>query len=667
LPTARRDHGGTTKVPGYQFESHRRQFRSNRSAAVNLVRFVALRVPSWAFALALLFPAGRALASWAPNGNQINPTVVPDAGAPVPLSLAPDGRGGVFLASGYDTQARLTHILDTGALAPGWSGDNGFFYFDGGYWPVVPDAVPDGDGGVFIISSDLVCFGHAHCAGNATLLRAHHVDFDRSTEGWNREGIFLGSGTERSWDRRQAVSIASEAGSVITTWADPVGDFHYLTYGGVLRAQRVDITGALPWGPNGVVVRDTLLRLFNQTMAPDGMGGAFVFWQDDRLPGIYGQHIAADGRALWTTGGIPIALEPMTGPGPPVAVPDGAHGAIVAWSGASGSLSGVFAARVTPEGLVPSPHGQQVFAAGASHVDGLRIVPAEPGGVTLAWRSLLPEAPDRILAQQLDHAARPRWSPSGVVVCEAQGTRDHMAIASDLQGGAYIAWIDNRPGFSVYGMHLDQLGRRVLGWSRDGEPICARIPLTTSAGGTASVSELVLTTIVKPAQGARNLAAVSSRFDRDPSLGNSLQASAMVVWADDRTQYSGGDWTYASPFAMLLTPHGPATAPVVLSTAPISVNPPVYSQTPASSHRLSLSMSSTGAQTVNLRLDGESPALLEVFDVGGRRVWSREVGGLGPGQHEIHLGDGEAFPSGVYMARLTQGSHDVRAHVAVIH
>src|SRR5262249_15128039 len=153
--------------------------------------------------------------SWLPNGNQINPTVVPDGGASVPLSLAPDGRGGAFLASGYDLQARLTHFMDTGALAPGWSGDNGFYYFDGGYLPVVHVAVPDGDGGVFVISSDLVCFGHAHCAGNGTLLRAHHVDFDRSTAGWDREGIFLGSGDERNWDRRQAVSIASEPGSVI--------------------------------------------------------------------------------------------------------------------------------------------------------------------------------------------------------------------------------------------------------------------------------------------------------------------------------------------------------------------------------------------------------------------------------------------------------------------
>jgi len=74
------------------------------------------------------------------------------------------------------------------------------------------------------------------------------------------------------------------------------------------------MAGALPWGSNGVVVRDTLLRLFNQTMASDGMGGAYVFWQDDRSPGIYGQHIVADGRALWTTDGIPIALDPGVDP-----------------------------------------------------------------------------------------------------------------------------------------------------------------------------------------------------------------------------------------------------------------------------------------------------------------------------------------------------------------
>src|SRR5262249_48649541 len=159
----------------------------------------------------------------------------------------------------------------------------------------------------------------------------------------------------------------------------------------------------------GFVVRSALLRPFNQTMAPDGTGGAYVFWQDDRSPGIYGQHIAADGRALWTADGIPIPLTRMDELGPPVAVSDGSRGAIVAWSGKSGVQSGVFATRVTPLGVLPSRRGQLVFRAPTSEVDGLRIAPSEPGGSILAWRSLQSGASVRILAQRLDRENRPRW------------------------------------------------------------------------------------------------------------------------------------------------------------------------------------------------------------------------------------------------------------------
>src|SRR5207249_4420551 len=85
------------------------------------------------------------------------------------------------------------------------------------------------------------------------------------------------------------------------------------------------------------------------------------------------------------------------------------------------------------------------------------------------------------------------------------------------------------------------------------------------------------------------------------------QASAMVVWTDNRTKF-GIDFTYESVFAMLLTPHGPAAAPSATSLAPIIVNRPAYSQTPAGSPRLSLSIGSAGAQTVNLSLQDASPA-----------------------------------------------------------
>jgi hypothetical protein len=514
--------------------------------------------------------------------------------------------------------------------------------------------VSDDAGGAFVVSSDLVCFGHAHCAGNSTDLRAHHVTPSGTIGGWPDEGVPLGSGVERSFDRRQGVSISNGFGSVLTTWADPVGDYHYLSYGGDLRAQRVDVTGALPWGPNGVLIRSTLFQLFNQTMAPDGDGGSYVFWQDDRSPGIYGQHVDADGHVLWPTDGIPVARAPMTNVGPPVAVSDGSHGAIIAWSGTSGGLSGIFAARVTPGGVIPQPQGQFVYQAGDAQVDGLRIVPAQSGAI-IAWRSVQQGASDKILAQQLDHAAHPRWSSSAVTVCGAQGTRDHLALAADDRGGAYLAWVDSRPDFSIYGTHLDRSGERIEGWSVDGEPISARIPLETPEGGTATVSELALTTL----DGAPSAASSS---DTGP---DQHQAGAMLVWVDDRTGFS--TFSVNSPFAMLLTPHGPAAPATSASTHRVSLNPGAPSQPAPSPAVLSLSIAPSRTDLVRVQLPDASSASLELFDLAGRKLWARDVGNLGPGAHDVPLLDTARLPSGVYMARLHDGAQVSSVRFAILH
>jgi hypothetical protein len=130
---------------------------------------------------------------------------------------------------------------------------------------------------------------------------------------------------------------------------------------------------------------------------------------------------------------------------------------------------------------------------------------------------------------------------------------------------------------------------------------------------------------------------------------------------------AGCDFLGQGPFAMLLTPHGPATPPVVTPPVPILVNQPEYSRTPIGSPGLSLAMGRTGSEPLHLSLVDGSPASLELFDLVGRRLWSRELGELGPGEHEVRIRDGAWYPSGVYMARLTQGGHTARAHVAVIH
>jgi hypothetical protein len=65
-------------------------------------------------------------------------------------------------------------------------------------------------------------------------------------------------------------------------------------------------------------------------------------------------------------------------------------------------------------------------------------------------------------------------------------------------------------------------------------------------------------------------------------------------------------------------------------------------------------------------LAGDQPAELTVFDVRGRRIATRDVSGLGPGEHVCDMGTPEGMAPGVYLIRLTQGSESVTAKATVL-
>ena len=73
-----------------------------------------------------------------------------------------------------------------------------------------------------------------------------------------------------------------------------------------------------------------------------------------------------------------------------------------------------------------------------------------------------------------------------------------------------------------------------------------------------------------------------------------------------------------------------------------------------------------GRMTVQLVLRDGSPAQLEAFDVGGRRVAVREVGGLGAGRHTVDLTEGRRVPAGLYLIRLHQGAMVQTARAVVL-
>jgi hypothetical protein len=73
----------------------------------------------------------------------------------------------------------------------------------------------------------------------------------------------------------------------------------------------------------------------------------------------------------------------------------------------------------------------------------------------------------------------------------------------------------------------------------------------------------------------------------------------------------------------------------------------------------------TDGARVWFTLASRERAVLEVMDVAGRRVWRREVGTLGPGQHSVDVSAGTHRP-GLYFLRLTQGAEVLHARMAAI-
>ena len=74
---------------------------------------------------------------------------------------------------------------------------------------------------------------------------------------------------------------------------------------------------------------------------------------------------------------------------------------------------------------------------------------------------------------------------------------------------------------------------------------------------------------------------------------------------------------------------------------------------------------STRGFVVSYTLASDAPASLDLVDVSGRRVFARELAGMGEGQHDLDLRS-ERFAPGLYWARLQQGGHLVTKRVSVV-
>jgi hypothetical protein len=72
-----------------------------------------------------------------------------------------------------------------------------------------------------------------------------------------------------------------------------------------------------------------------------------------------------------------------------------------------------------------------------------------------------------------------------------------------------------------------------------------------------------------------------------------------------------------------------------------------------------------GVLRVAFTLPSRERATLELIDIAGRRVASREVGALGPGPHELSF-DRPRLKAGLYFLRLSQAEHTLTGRVVMM-
>ncbi len=283
---------------------------------------------------------------------------------------------------------------------------------------------------------------------------------------WQANGVLICDGTRQGY-----VAIAEDGvDGAIIVWGDNRGTYESI------YAQRVDKDGDCLWAPNGILLRTDTWYPDRISAVSDGRQGAIVVWKDRPNPSVppqvRAQRVDSSGVVRWGPGGVIVASDTGDIDYWPAVVTDGRGGAIVAW-----------VIEIIDTTVVISLHAQSVDSSGTLRwiPSGVLIASdvrlnfpfvAEDhcGGMITDWVDYRNGDWD-VYAQRLDSAGVSLWGAAGVPVCTASGTQGGGEIASDTAGGSIIAWSDGRgASYDIYAQRVDSTG--AAQWSMNGVAVC---------------------------------------------------------------------------------------------------------------------------------------------------------------------------------------------------
>lgn len=532
----------------------------------------------------------------------------------------PDDSGGAIVAA-VDRQARvaLFRIRPDGTRPSTWP-DCGVPIAPGPPELSDPILVADPAGGAYVIWKRRISDAIAQ-------RRVQRVGFDGvMAPGWPDSGLSVGvPGIEQGTagigtnDGDETVACADDAGGVIVVWVTPdlAGGHH-------VRAQRISGSGRRVWAAAGVVVCGRSGEQRVPAVVADGLGGAFVAWQDDRDAElgscIVAQHLDDRGRTTYGDEGRRVSSPEFRDARFPSLVPL-SQGAIAVWQASEARHYVVLAQRMDPhvsrrwndDAIVRRNTGGLVFPmpnATASDGDGAIVV----------WLDTRDRV-STVTGQRLTASGRvaPGWPEQGMTVAAAlpyPEIRDALVLTPDGTGGAFVAWTDffNDPA-------IDDL--RSL----------ARATHVTSRGGIASGWPDIGRTMSDPDLQV---------WGRALNLVGDGAGGAIVSWADASLHGLTQSWVEKV-----------ASEPRLVRDAAPASERPVATPGAAFAIRSISPMPMRGDGRIVFDASRQAHVTYAIFDVAGRAAAHGDCGVLGPGRHVLEL-PARSLRAGAYVVRLAQ-------------